>query len=106
MKKLVQIVTATDTEESAEKIANTLVKNRLAACVQIIGPIKSVYWWKGTIEKTSEWLCIAKTRQDLYTYVESLIKANHSYDVPEILAHQVLDGNQNYLSWLNEELRK
>lgn len=101
-----QIVTTTDTEKSAEKIAVTLVENRLAACVQIIGPIKSIYWWKATTERAVEWLCIIKTREDLYSDVKSSIKAIHSYKVPEIIALPILKGDKGYLSWMEEELRK
>lgn len=106
MKEYVQIITTTDTKESAEKIANALVQNRLAACVQIIGPTTSVYWWEKKIEKATEWLCIVKTRRDLYKTVESTIRRNHTYEIPEILAVPVIEGSESYISWLDEELRK
>ena len=106
MKKYIQVVTTTDTEKSAEKITATLIENRLAACVQIIGPINSIYWWKATVERAVEWLCIIKTRQDLYSSVESSIKAIHGYKVPEIIALPILKGYKDYLSWMEEELRK
>ena len=86
MEKYIQVITTTDTEKSAEKIATILVENKLAACVQIIGPIKSVFWWKAVTERAVEWLCLIKTRQDLYSSVESSIKSIHSYKVPEIIA--------------------
>ncbi|MFQ6068653.1 MAG: divalent-cation tolerance protein CutA [Candidatus Bathyarchaeia archaeon] len=106
MKEYIQIITTTDTKESAEKIADMLVKNRLAACVQIIGPIASVYWWKGKIEKFAEWLCIIKTRRDLYKDIESSIRRKHTYEIPEILAVPVIEGNESYILWLSKELRK
>jgi len=106
MKEYIQIITTTDTKESAEKIANALVQNRLAACVQIIGPMTSVYWWEKKVEKATEWSCIVKTRKDLYKTVESTIRLNHTYEIPEILAVPVIEGSESYISWLDKELRK
>ncbi len=106
MMENVQITTSTDTKENAEKIANALVQKRLAACVQIIGPIESIFWWKKKVEKATEWLCIAKTRRDLYKAAESSILNNHTYEIPEILAVPVVEGNESYISWLNRELKK
>lgn len=105
MKQYVQIITNTNTEENAEKIADALVRNRLAACVQIIGPTASVYWWKGEVEETEEWLCTVKTRKDLFNAVESLVRRYHTYGTPEILAVPIIEGNESYISWLNKELR-
>jgi len=105
MKQYVQIITNTNTEENAEKIANALVRNRLAACVQIIGPTASVYWWKGEVEGAKEWLCIVKTRKDLFNAVEALVRRYHTYETPEILAVPIIEGNESYISWLNKELR-
>lgn len=106
MKEYVLILTTIDTKEAAEKIADGLLRNRYAACVQIVGPITSMYWWKDRIEKAIEWLCIAKTRRDMYKVVESAIRQNHKYETPEILAAPVLEGSESYLSWLDETLRK
>jgi len=106
MTEYIQIITTTGSKENAEKIANELVQNRYAACVQIVGPITSVYWWKEKVEKAVEWLCIVKTRRDLYEVAESLIRHNHTYEVPEILAVSVLEGYDGYILWLDGELRK
>ncbi|UCH32703.1 MAG: divalent-cation tolerance protein CutA [Candidatus Bathyarchaeota archaeon] len=103
-KKYIQIVTTVDTEEKAEKIAHTLVRDHLAACSQVIGPISSIYWWKKRIEKQSEWLCIIKTRRDLYKAVESSILRHHTYEIPEILAIPISEGQENYLRWMGQEL--
>lgn len=67
----IQIVTTAGNEEQAEKIAKSLVENRLAACVQTVGPITSTYWWQGKIEKAQEWLCLIKSKTDLYEQVLS-----------------------------------
>jgi periplasmic divalent cation tolerance protein len=106
MTECIQIITTTGSKENAEKIANELVQNRYAACVQIVGPIASVYWWKEKVEKAVEWLCIVKTRRDFYEAVESSIRCNHNYEVPEILAVSVAEGYEGYISWLEGELRK
>jgi len=66
MEECVQIITTTDSKEAAEGIARELVENRLAACVQIVGPVRSVFWWDDKIEWATEWLCVAKTRGDLF----------------------------------------
>ncbi len=104
MKEYIQVITTTHTKESAEEIANTLVENRHAACVQIVGPITSIYWWKEKIERTTEWVCIAKTRRDLYSGVESTIHQIHPYEIPEILAVPIVEGSQNYFSWIDRIL--
>ena len=104
MTSFIQIVTMTDKKEDAEKIAMTLVKRKLAACVQIVGPIVSTYRWKGTIETATEWQCVIKTREGLYTEIEKAIRAIHPYEVPEIIAVPIIAGNSDYLEWLQGEL--
>jgi periplasmic divalent cation tolerance protein len=106
MSSLIQVATTIDTQEGAKKIADTLVEKRLAACVQISGPITSTYWWQGQIEAAQEWICTAKTRQDLYVAVEQAIREAHSYDEPEILATPILAGSQGYLNWVVQETTK
>ena len=104
MKDYLQVFTTTESKEEAEKIAREVVGKRLAACTQIVGPIKSIYRWKEKIEEEEEWLCIMKSLNDLYEQLEKAIKEIHSYEVPEILALPVVAGNQAYLEWLNKEL--
>ncbi|MDI6851319.1 MAG: divalent-cation tolerance protein CutA [bacterium] len=106
MEEYIQVFTTTNEKEIAEKIAEHLVQKRLAACVQILGPITSQYWWENKITKDTEYLIIAKTRADRYPEVEEAIKEAHNYTVPEILAVPVTAGNPDYLKWLNEELDK
>ena len=103
MRDYIEVHTTIDSIEGAQKIADALVSQRLAACVQISGPIKSTYWWEGKMEITEEWVCTAKTRHDLYAMVEETIKTAHSYDVPEILAVKIEDGNPAYLAWMAQE---
>ena len=101
----IQVTTATDSKEHAEQAATMLVERRLAACVQIVGPIQSVYHWQGKIESGEEWLCVAKTRRELYDQVEAAIRESHPHDEPEIIATEIVAGSQGYLDWLDRETR-
>ncbi|MGQ9478314.1 MAG: divalent cation tolerance protein CutA, partial [Candidatus Bipolaricaulia bacterium] len=95
--------TAVDSEEKARAIAQGLLEERLAGCVQLLGPLESRYWWKGKIEAAREWLCLIKARAADYDRIEALIKELHPYEVPEILAFPVAAGNPDYLEWLKRE---
>ncbi|MCL7403249.1 MAG: divalent-cation tolerance protein CutA [Thaumarchaeota archaeon] len=105
MSEYIQVLTTVDSREKAEEIAGKLLNARLAACIQIIGPIKSMYWWKGVIEYSQEWICLVKTKAEMYNEVESMIKNSHSYEVPEIIAIPVIHGYDKYLEWLTSELK-
>ena len=104
MESYIQITTTTDKKEVAERIAFRLVEEKIAACVQIVGPITSIYRWKGTIERAEEWQCIIKSREDLYKDIEHAIKSVHPYEVPEIIAIPIVAGSGAYLEWLRGEL--
>ena len=104
MSDYVQIVTTTETKEDATGIAKEMVRQRLAACAQVVGPIQSTYWWKGEIESSEEWLCLMKSRQDLFPKIEMAIKDIHAYEVPEIIAIPIQTGHQPYLKWMVGEL--
>jgi periplasmic divalent cation tolerance protein len=104
MTDYIQVSTTTASRDDALRIAQVLVEKRLAGCVQIIGPITSVYRWQGRIEQTEEWQCIIKSRQDLFDALADAIWAGHPYDVPEILAVPVIAGSKDYLAWLEEEI--
>ncbi len=103
MHNFIQITTAIDSEEGAQKIAQMLVEKRLAACVHVVGPIMSTYWWQGKMETAQEWTCAAKTRAELYKEVEGAIRAVHPYDEPEIVALPIVDGSRSYLDWIRTE---
>jgi len=94
-------VTAPSREQAAE-IARKLVEERLAACVNIVGDMRSVYRWDGKIHEEEEVLCLVKTRPELLDALTERIRALHPYDVPEILAFEVADGSADYLAWLHE----
>lgn len=106
MTNFIQVLTTVSSKDEAQKIATSAVGKRLAACGQVIGPISSTYWWQGAIETAEEWLCLLKTREDLYPDLEQDIRANHAYDVPEIIVMPVVAGNASYLSWILGETRK
>ncbi len=105
MTDYIQVVTTTERKEDAQRIARALVEARLAACVQIVGPITSTYRWKGAIETAEEWQCAAKSRQDLFAQIDEAIRAIHPYEVPEILAVPIAAGSSAYLEWLEAELK-
>lgn len=105
MKQYIQITTTTDSKEDALNIAGTLVRQKLAACIQIIGPITSVYRWEGKVEQAEEWQCLIKSRQDLFGDVEQAIKTLHPYDIPEIIATPLAGGSTEYLRWVEGELK-
>ena len=106
MTDYIQVLTTVPSREAAQMIADTLLHGRLAACVQIVGPIESRYWWQGKIEAAEEWQCLAKSRLNLYARLEEAIRANHPYEVPEIIVTRIETGNAAYLDWLQSELRQ
>lgn len=99
----IEVRTTIDTKEGAQKIAEALVVKRLAACVQVGGPITSTYWWQGKVEVAEEWICSAKTRRGLYEALEQAIREIHTYDEPEIIATLIVTGSSGYLNWLLQE---
>lgn len=100
MSHFIQVQTTTGRRDEAEAIAGELVAKRLAACVQIVGPIASTYRWEGEVETAEEWLLLIKTTAAAYETVQEAIKLLHSYEVPEIIALPVEAGSADYLSWV------
>ena len=100
------IVTTVDSSSEAEKLSNHLVENKLAACVNIIGPVTSVYNWKNKIENTKEFLLWIKTLTNNVSSVSEIIKSLHSYDVPEIISFQFKSHNDDYSKWFCESFGK
>jgi len=99
----IAVFTTVDKEEDARRIGSLMVEKRLAACVQIVGPISSIYRWKGKIEETKEWLCILKSRQSLFQKLEEAIRSVHPYEVPEIVSFPIESGSRDYLDWIRDE---
>ena len=99
------VITTTDTQQAAEQIAHQLVEAQLAACVQLISPLTSVYRWQGKIETASEVLLLIKTTRSAYAALEAAIKQTHSYQTPEIIALPISAGAPDYLAWLQATVK-
>jgi periplasmic divalent cation tolerance protein len=99
------VLTTAGSDEQADSIASALVEEKLAACVNVIGGVKSVYRWKGEIEKDNERLLVIKTTEDLFDAVRRRIRELHSYELPEVIALPISDGDPDYLAWLCGEVR-
>ena len=100
--KIVVLSTCANREQ-AESIARRLVEQRLAACVNLLAGVHSVFRWRGVVEEASEWLLVIKSRRAQFEALEAEIRRLHSYDVPEVLALTVVDGSPAYLDWLDQE---
>ena len=98
---IVVLVTVGSREE-AGRIATTLVGEHLAACVNIVGAIESVYWWEGRVQQDAEVLLIIKTRAALWTALEARVRTLHSYQNPEVIALPITAGSQAYLDWVRD----
>jgi periplasmic divalent cation tolerance protein len=96
------VLTTVGSQEEARKIAHAMVDRRLAACVNIVPQIESVYRWQGKVETAEEWLLLIKTQAALYERVRDAIKELHSYDLPECVMLEVRDGSHEYLNWIAE----
>jgi periplasmic divalent cation tolerance protein len=99
------VMVTTASKEEAQTIAQRLLDAKLIACANIIGPIQSHFHWSGKIDKAEEYLVLMKSRRDLFEKLSEIVKALHSYEVPEILALPVVAGSKAYLEWLDSCLR-
>jgi periplasmic divalent cation tolerance protein len=100
---LVVLMTA-GSQEEAERIARALVGEMLAACVNVIPGVTSIYRWQGEIQQDQEWLLVAKSRRDALNDLVRRVQALHSYDLPEIIALPLVGGSEDYLRWLDEQV--
>ena len=105
MTEYIQVSMTVEKREDAERIGREAVESRMAACVQIMGPVSSIYRWKGRMEESEEWLCLLKTRKDLFDQLAEKLRSLHPYEVPEIVAVPLIAGNPDYLCWIAEETR-
>ncbi len=106
MAEYVQVLTTVESEDDGVRLGRGIVDARLAACVQIVGPIRSLYWWQGKVDDAREWQLLIKTTAERFPALEQYIKENHSYDTPEIIATQITAGSAEYLNWVSEETRQ
>jgi len=98
--QIVVLMTAPSAEE-AMRIAEMLVERKLAACVQILPPMTSIYVWKGEVQRENEIMLVAKSTRAKFDELEDAVRAVHSYETPEIIALPIVAGSQSYLSWLS-----
>lgn len=103
---MLEVITTTETETDARRLARELVNRRLAACAQVSGPVRSYYWWNGNLEEAEEWCCVLKTMSYLYTKMEAAIRELHPYTLPQIMAVPVQATLAEYLRWVQENLMK
>lgn len=104
MEEFVVVYVTVGSAEEAKRISYALVEERLAACVNRVASVQSVYRWQGKVEQSEEELLIIKTKRELFDRLRSRVQALHSYTVPEIIALPILEGNEGYLKWLGEQL--
>jgi periplasmic divalent cation tolerance protein len=99
------LLTTTSDNGEAYKIARVLLGQKKAACVNVVPGVSSLFWWQDKLDAAQESLLIAKTKASLLNQVVTLIKEIHSYEVPEIVALPIIGGNQDYLAWINKEVK-
>jgi len=98
------VLTTSGSEDEARRIANYLVENQLAACVNMIPRIESIYRWQGKVESSQEWLLLIKTSADKFSGVRDAIRELHSYELPECIAIAIEDGSPDYLQWIEQSV--
>jgi len=101
---IIIFVTAANKKE-AKIIAESLIREKLAACVNIVAKVDSLFWWKQSIERAAEILLIIKSRRDKFSRIVKLVKKLHSYQVPEIIALPIIAGDKKYLRWIDATVR-
>ena len=99
------VISTVENNEEARVIASALVEKRLAACVNIVGPIQSIYRWKDAVEDSQEYLLLIKTTASVFPKLRDELKNLHSYEVPECIAIDIEDGLQAYLEWIGESVK-
>ena len=105
MVEYVQLTTTTGKRKDAEQIASELVSRRLAACVQVSGPVVSTFRWQDKVETAEEWTCKIKTSMARLNDIQTLLSKIHPYEVPELIATPIIDGSPDYLKWLDDQVK-
>src|SRR5688572_18155952 len=104
MTEKIVVFSTCGSEEEAVKVARALVDAKVAACVNIVPKIRSVYRWKGVVEDEQEWMLLIKTSRSLFKELKGEFRKAHSYEIPEMIAMPIVDGSPEYLEWLDREL--
>lgn len=104
--KYVVVFITTKNITEAKKISERLLNERLAACINIVKGVQSMFWWEGKVDKAFEALLIVKTKKSLLQKLIKTVKSSHSYTVPEIIALPIIDGNKDYLKWIDKSSQR
>ena len=104
MSEFIVVLVTVGSSKEGERLARALVEEQLAACVNRIKGVQSIYRWQGQVEQSEEELLIIKTKRELFDPLKKRVQEMHSYSVPEVIALAIIDGSANYLRWLDEEL--
>lgn len=102
--KYIMITTTFESEDEANKIIELLLNKRLVSCCQLSN-ITSSYHWRGNIEHTKEYLLQMKSKKELYKEIEQVVLDNHSYEIPQLIAYDIVEGYKDYLNWIKEETK-
>jgi periplasmic divalent cation tolerance protein len=103
--EFIQVQITFPTKETINQVAKLLVENRLAACVQVLGKIRSIYIWNNKIENSEEFLLLVKTRSSLFEELIEFVRKVHPYVCPQIIALPIVDANTDYIKWMDEQLK-
>jgi periplasmic divalent cation tolerance protein len=98
------VLTTAGSQQEAHKIAHALIERRLAACVNIVAPVQSVYRWQGKVETADEWMLLIKTTAGMFPALSEAVRELHSYAVPECIAMNIEEGSEEYLNWIGESV--
>jgi periplasmic divalent cation tolerance protein len=105
MSKFIEIITTSPSKKISQKIAESILKKKLAACAQTVGPVQSSYWWNNKIETAKEWLCIIKTEKKMFKLIENEIKFLHPYELPQIIYTSPIKGSIKYMQWIHDVIK-
>jgi uncharacterized protein involved in tolerance to divalent cations len=100
----IQVLTTVPTKQDGKRLAQTLVEERLAACIQVLGPMQSTFRWQGKVETATEYLCLIKTTAAAFGRLRDRIRELHTYDVPELIAMPITAGSEEYIAWLESSV--
>jgi periplasmic divalent cation tolerance protein len=99
------VLTTLPKRSDARRLSKLLLEKKLAACVNLLGPADSSFWWKGKIDQAREYLLLIKTRASSFSKLRRLLEKHHPYDVPEIVALPIVKGNPSYLKWIESTVK-